>query len=86
MGIALQVKSGPFAGQIVTIRMGESFVIGRTPDRAQFAVPHDEEMSGAHFAVECDEKGSRLRDLKSSNGTFLNGACKRSSARQRRRN
>jgi hypothetical protein len=31
-------------------------------------------MSGAHFAVECDEKGSRLRDLKSSNGTFLNGA------------
>jgi hypothetical protein len=74
MGIALQLKSGPLAGQIVTIRMGQSFVIGRTPDRAQFAVPHDKEMSGAHFAVECDEKGCRLRDLKSSNGTFLNGA------------
>jgi FHA domain len=74
MGIALQVKSGPFAGQIVTIRMGQSFVIGRTPDRAQLAVPHDKEMSGAHFAVEYDEKGCRLRDLKSSNGTFLNGA------------
>jgi pSer/pThr/pTyr-binding forkhead associated (FHA) protein len=74
MGIALELKSGPLAGQIVTIRMGQSFVIGRTPDRAQFAVPHDKEMSGAHFAVECDEKGCRLRDLKSSNGTFLNGA------------
>jgi pSer/pThr/pTyr-binding forkhead associated (FHA) protein len=74
MGIALQVKSGPFAGQIVTIRMGQSFVIGRTADRAQFAVPHDKEMSGAHFAVECHEKGCHLRDLKSSNGTFLNGA------------
>ena len=74
MGIALLLKSGPFAGQIVTIRMGESFAIGRTRDRAQFAVPHDKEMSGAHFAVECDEKGCRLRDLKSSNGTFLNGA------------
>jgi pSer/pThr/pTyr-binding forkhead associated (FHA) protein len=74
MGIALQLKSGPLAGQIVTIRMGQSFVIGRTPDRAQFAVPHDKEMSGAHFAVECDEKGCHLRDLKSSNGTFLNGA------------
>jgi pSer/pThr/pTyr-binding forkhead associated (FHA) protein len=74
MGIALQLKSGPLAGQIVTIRMGQPFVIGRTPDRAQFAVPHDKEMSGAHFAVECDEKGCHLRDLKSSNGTFLNGA------------
>ncbi len=74
MGIALQLKSGPLAGQIVTIRMGQSLVIGRTPDRAQFTVPHDKEMSGAHFAVECDEKGCRLRDLNSSNGTFLNGA------------
>jgi pSer/pThr/pTyr-binding forkhead associated (FHA) protein len=74
MGVSLQLKSGPLAGQIVTIRMGQSFVIGRTPDRAQFAVPHDKQMSGTHFAVECDEKGCRLRDLNSSNGTFLNGA------------
>jgi pSer/pThr/pTyr-binding forkhead associated (FHA) protein len=74
MGIALQIKSGPLAGQIVTVRTGQSFVIGRTPGRAQFAVPHDNQMSGAHFAVECDEKGSRVIDKESSNGTFLNGA------------
>lgn len=74
MGIALQVKSGPLAGQILTVRTGQSFVIGRTPGRAQFAVPHDNQMSGAHFAVECDEKGSRVVDKGSSNGTFLNGA------------
>ncbi len=74
MGIALQVKSGPLAGQILTVRTGQSIVIGRTPDRAQFAVPHDNQMSGAHFAVECNEKGSRVIDQESSNGTFLNGA------------
>ena len=74
MGIALQVKSGPLAGQIVTARTGQSFVIGRTPERAQFAVPHDNRMSGVHFAVECDEKGSRVIDKGSSNGTFLNSA------------
>jgi hypothetical protein len=74
MGIALQIKSGPLAGQIVTASTGQSFVIGRTPDRAQFAVPHDNQMSGVHFAVECDEKGSRVIDKGSSNGTFLNSA------------
>jgi hypothetical protein len=74
MGIALQIKSGPLAGQIVTARTGQSFVIGRTPDRAQFAVPHDNQMSGVHFAIECDEKGSRVIDKGSSNGTFLNSA------------
>ncbi len=74
MGIALQVKSGPLAGQIVTVRTGQSFVIGRTLGKSQFAVPHDNQMSGAHFAVECDVKGSRVIDQKSSNGTFLNGA------------
>jgi hypothetical protein len=74
MGIALQVKSGPLAGQIVTVPTGPSFLIGRSPDRAQFAVPHDNQMSGVHFAVECDARGSRVIDKKSSNGTFLNGA------------
>src|SRR5207244_970862 len=30
-------------------------------------------MSGAHFAVECDARACRLRDLNSRNGTKLNG-------------
>jgi len=49
-------------------------VIGRAPDRAQFAVPHDNHMSGVHFAVECGPSGCRVVDKKSTNGTFLNGA------------
>jgi FHA domain len=74
MAVFLEVKTGSFAGQKIPLPGGQTLIIGRAVERAQFAVPHDKEMSGAHFAVECDERGCRLRDLNSSNGTFLNGA------------
>lgn len=74
MGLILAVKVGPFAGQTITLATGQSIVIGRSSSRAQFAVPHDTFMSGAHFAVECGSQGCRVLDKKSSNGTFLNGA------------
>ncbi len=74
MGIALKVKSGPFAGRTVTVHTGQSFVIGRAPERAQFAVPYDNLMSGVHFAIECGSIGGRVVDKGSTNGTHLNGA------------
>ena len=49
-------------------------MVGRSADRAQFAVPHDNLMSGVHFAVECGPYGCRVIDKKSTNGTYLNGA------------
>lgn len=74
MGIALEVKSGPLAGRKVVVRVGEIMLVGRAPDRAQFAVPHDNHMSGVHFAVECSPNGCRVIDKGSTNGTQLNGA------------
>src|SRR6266568_3100090 len=74
MGLILEVKSGPFSGRTIPIRAGESLSIGRAPDRAQFAIPHDNHMSGVHFAVECGPSGCRVVDKKSTNGTLLNGA------------
>lgn len=74
MGLILDIKSGPFAGQKIPLASGQSILIGRAKDRAQFAVPHDNQMSGAHFAVECGPQGCRITDRKSTNGTFLNGA------------
>ncbi len=53
---------------------GREVTIGRAADRADFAVSHDNFMSSVHFAVECGREGSRVKDRKSSNGTFLNGA------------
>jgi pSer/pThr/pTyr-binding forkhead associated (FHA) protein len=73
MAVILEIKSGPFAGRKIPLRDGESVLIGRASERAQFAVPHDNKMSGVHFAVECGPAGCRVIDKKSTNGTFLNG-------------
>ncbi len=74
MGVVLELKSGPFMGKKVALASGRSMLIGRAPDRAQFAIPHDNHMSGVHFAVECGPNGCRVIDKKSTNGTHLNGA------------
>ena len=73
MGVLLEIKAGPFASKKITLANGKSILIGRAPDRAQFAIPHDNHMSGVHFAVECGPNGCRVIDKKSTNGTLLNG-------------
>ena len=74
MAVVLEIRVGPFAGRKIPLLGGQTLIIGRAPGRAQFAVPHDNHMSGAHFAVECGPGGCRVIDKRSTNGTFLNGA------------
>ena len=74
MGLLLEIKAGPSAGEKVPVQAGSSVLVGRAADRAQFAIPRDSHMSGVHFAVECGTSGCRVIDKKSTNGTFLNGA------------
>ncbi len=74
MRVLLEIKAGPSVGKKIQLANGQSVVIGRAPDRAQFAIPQDNHMSGVHFAVECGAGGCRVVDKKSTNGTFLNGA------------
>jgi hypothetical protein len=73
MSLILEVKSGPFSGRKVPVSAGPILVIGRAPERAQFAVPHDNHMSSIHFVVQCGPTGCRVIDKESTNGTFLNG-------------
>jgi len=54
------------------LRPGQVIKVGRT-EWADFAVPHDDHMSGVHFSLECDFHTCRLRDLQSTNGTLVNG-------------
>ena len=74
MGVILEIKAGSFGGRKITLANDQSILIGRAPDRAQFAIPHDNHMSGIHFAVECGPNGCRVIDKGSTNGTHLNGA------------
>ena len=73
MALILHVTAGPLMGKPVAIRAGKTLRVGRHP-KADHAFPDDKLMSSLHFAIECGEKGCRLLDLQSSNGTFLNGA------------
>jgi len=74
LALILEIKTGAFAGRKIPVLLRQTLLIGRAPDRAQFAVPHDNHMSGIHFAVECGPSGCRVIDKGSTNGTQLNGA------------
>jgi pSer/pThr/pTyr-binding forkhead associated (FHA) protein len=73
MQILLEIRSGLNAGAKIALKPGQLLRIGRHPE-ADKSIPDDKRMSSLHFAVEYGEQGCRLLDLKSSNGTFLNGA------------
>ncbi len=72
MILLLEVKSGPSKGKGVRLHPGQSVRVGRTA-KSDFVLPNDGHLSGTHFEVALDENDCRLRDLKSTNGTLLNG-------------
>ena len=73
MSVTLLVIQGPYVGRQIPVGAGQVFRVGRT-DRSEHAFPNDTYLSGTHFEVGCDEQGCRIRDLGSSNGTYVNGA------------
>jgi hypothetical protein len=71
MRLILEVISGPFKGKQIEAKVGETVRVGRI-SKADVAM-EDSFMSGEHFAIECNSRSCRLRDLNSRNGTQLNG-------------
>ncbi len=72
MEVILEAVSGPVTGRRIEVRAGTILRIGRTP-KSDYAIGEDSYLSSQHFAIECDGLRARVRDLESSNGTFLNG-------------
>ena len=72
MILLLEVKSGPSKGKGVRLHPGQSVRVGRT-SKSDFVLPNDNHLSGMHFEVAVDDSGCHLRDLKSTNGTLING-------------
>ena len=73
MVVILEAVSGPVLGRRIEVRGGTILRIGRT-GKSDYPIPEDGYLSGMHFAVECDGTQCRIRDLGSSNGTFVNGS------------
>jgi eukaryotic-like serine/threonine-protein kinase len=72
MQVNLKVTSGPYKGRIFSFTQHDSFLIGRSPD-AHLCLPNDRYFSRHHCLLEINPPHSYLRDLGSTNGTFLNG-------------
>lgn len=51
---------------------GDSMKVGRTCE-SDMKVHLDKKMSRTHFSIECREDHAIVRDLHSTNGTFVNG-------------
>jgi len=72
MQVNLKVTAGPYKGRIFSFTQHDSFLIGRSPD-AHLCLPNDRYFSRNHCLLEMNPPHSYLRDLHSTNGTFLNG-------------
>src|SRR5271154_2884847 len=72
MLVTLEAAAGPVTGRKIQVPAGSIVRVGRTT-KSDHALAEDSYLSGQHFAIECDGKQCRIRDLGSSNGTFVNG-------------
>lgn len=72
MRVTLRVIAGPQIGRVFTFEQHETFMIGRSED-AHFCLPQDRYFSRHHCILEIAPPQCFLRDLGSTNGTFVNG-------------
>lgn len=72
MRVTLRVVAGPQTGRLFTFDQHDTFMIGRSED-AHFCLPHDRFFSRHHCILEIAPPQCFLRDLGSTNGTFVNG-------------
>ena len=71
MQVNLKVTAGPYKGRIFSFTQHDTFLIGRSPD-AHLYLPDDRFFSRNHCLLEMNPPHSYLRDLGSTNGTFVN--------------
>lgn len=72
MQVNLRVIAGPYKNRIFSFTQHDSFLIGRSPD-AHMYLPDDRFFSRNHALLEINPPHSFIRDLGSTNGTFVNG-------------
>ena len=72
MRVTLHVVAGPQTGRDFTFDQHDTFMIGRSED-AQFCLPQDRFFSRHHCILEIAPPQCFLRDLGSTDGTYVNG-------------
>lgn len=72
MQVNLRVLAGPYKGHLFSFEQPDTFLIGRTND-SHLCLPDDRFFSRHHCLLEISPPRCFLRDLGSTNGTFVNG-------------
>src|SRR5256885_3414656 len=72
MRVTLRILEGPYRGREFTFDQHDTFLIGRSDD-AHLYLPDDRFFSRHHCLLEIAPPRCFLRDLGSTNGTFVNG-------------
>lgn len=72
MRVSLNVVAGPQTGRTFVFDQHDTFMIGRSED-AHFCLPQDRFFSRHHCILEIAPPQAFIRDLGSTNGTFVNG-------------
>ena len=71
MQVTLKVLAGPYTGRTFSFNQHDTFLIGRNPD-AHLCLPDDRFFSRNQCLLEISPPRCFLRDLGSTNGTFVN--------------
>ncbi|MEW4561446.1 protein kinase [Bremerella sp. JC770] len=71
--IRIEVKKGPMQGRVYEFEGHDIFLFGRDEKHCHASIQEDPFVSRHHFLLEVNPPLSRLRDLGSRNGTFVNG-------------
>jgi len=73
MRVLIAVIAGPHQGQVFSFTGHDTFLVGRSK-HAHFRLPDkDEFFSRVHFLIEVNPPRCRLMDMRSTNGTYVNG-------------
>jgi serine/threonine-protein kinase len=72
MQVNLRVLAGPYKGRVFPFEQHDTFLIGRS-NEAHLCLPDDRFFSRNHCLLEINPPRCFLRDLGSTNGTFVNG-------------
>jgi pSer/pThr/pTyr-binding forkhead associated (FHA) protein len=67
----LDILQGPASGKRIWLKVQQCIEVGRTA-AADFSIPSDTHLSRRHFLLDSTGNCFRIRDVGSSNGTFLN--------------
>jgi len=72
MRVEIKITAGPAKGQHFTFDGSDRFLFGRAAD-ARISLPNDPYVSRQHFLLEISPPDSKVTDLDSKNGLFVNG-------------